>query len=109
MKIQAMILTALLMPTLAVAADVTITKKKAWSTAGQSGYVVEYKHDGKIWKNAKVYCVSVGKPIYLIENVDRGDGVKLGISVEADQGGLATEIAPRYMNFAIDLWSHTCK
>lgn len=109
MRLQVTILTALLMPTLATAADVTITKKKAWATAGQSGYVVNYKHEGKLWKNAKVYCLSVGKPIYLIENLDRGDGVKMGISVEADNGGLATDIAPGYMSFAIDLWKQTCR
>jgi len=38
----------------------------------------------------------------------RGDGVKMGISVEADKGGLATEIAPGYMSFAIGLWRQTC-
>lgn len=90
------------------AAEVTIAKKKAWHSAGQSGYVVSYMHEAKLWKNAKVYCVSVGKPIYLIENLDRGDGVKMGLGVGADEGGLATEIAPGYMNWAIDLWRQTC-
>ncbi len=100
---------ALTIPTMSVASNVTVTQKKPWSTAGQNGYIVSYKHEGKVWKKAKVYCMSVGKPIYLIENLDRGDGVKVGISVGDDNGSLATEIAPGYMSWAIDLWKQTCR
>lgn len=93
----------------AQADDVAILKKKAWSTAGQSGYVITYRHDGKVGKNAKVYCVSAGKPAYLVEGLDRGDGKKIGIMVDDDNGGLATDLAPRYMLWAIDVWRLTCR
>lgn len=98
-----------LMASFAHADTVSIVKKKPWSTDGQRGYIISYRHDGKAGKNAKVYCWSGGKPMYLIEGLDRGDGVKLGIMVGADGGGLATEIAPGYMAWAIDVWRLTCR
>lgn len=89
--------------------SVSIVKKRAWSTDGQSGYIISYRHDGKLGKNAKVYCLSVGKPIYLIEGLDRGDGKKIGIMVGDESGGLATTLAPGYMIWAIDIWRLTCR
>ena len=54
MKTLFAVLMVFTMPSLALSADVTITKKKAWSTDGQSGYVVSYKHDGNSGKMPEV-------------------------------------------------------
>lgn len=91
-----------------VADELVVLKKVPWSTNVQRGYIITYNHDGKIGKNAKVYCTSGGKPAYLIDGLDRGDGKKVGISVGAEGGGLATDIAPGYMRWAIDIWRMTC-
>ncbi|UTV40734.1 hypothetical protein MYG64_33640 (plasmid) [Ensifer adhaerens] len=71
MKVIYAVLMTTLTASVARADDVSILKKKAWSMDGQSGYVITYKHDGKVGKNAKVYCVSGGKPAYLVEGLDR--------------------------------------
>ncbi|MBY5805568.1 hypothetical protein HFN52_18405 [Rhizobium leguminosarum] len=111
MKRFAVILLTALCTSVAHADDLAVLKKKAWSTAGQSGYIITYKHDGKIVKDAKVYCASGGKPIYLVEGLDRGDGKKVGIGVGTDgvSGDLAGELAPGYMRWAIDVWRLTCR
>ncbi|PSS62178.1 hypothetical protein C6558_23710 [Ensifer sp. NM-2] len=106
--IYAALMTALT-TSVAHADDVSVLKKKAWSTDRQSGYVITYKHDGKVGNDAKVYCVSGGKPAYLVEGLDRGDGQKIGIMVDDDNGGLATDLAPGYMRWAIDVWRLTCR
>jgi hypothetical protein len=111
MKRLAFTMLTALCASIAHADDLAVLKKKAWSTAGQSGYVITYKHDGKIGKGAKVYCVSGGRPIYLVEDLDRGDGSMVGIMVGTDgtTGKLATEVVPGYMAWAIDVWRMTCR
>ncbi|RVN89009.1 hypothetical protein VPK21_001360 (plasmid) [Sinorhizobium kummerowiae] len=109
MKVIFAVLMTALTTSVAHADDVSILKKKARAKGGQSGYVINYKHDGKVGQNAKVYCVSGGKPIYLVEGLDRGDGKKLDIMVDGDNGGLATDLAPGYMRWAIDVWRLTCR
>ncbi|WP_074066942.1 hypothetical protein [Rhizobium gallicum] len=79
MKTIAMTIVAVLFACAAAHADeVSVLQKKAWSTARQSGYVITYKHDGKIGKGAKVYCVSGGKPIYLVEDWIEETGKRSG-------------------------------
>lgn len=74
-------------------------------------YIVTYRHEGKIVKNAKIYCKYHNRPIYILENLDRGDGVRLDVDVASqdDSAKIAKDIAPGYMSFAIDSWLQTCK
>jgi hypothetical protein len=65
----------------AYSSEVSILKKKPWVHKNQTGYLITYKYEGKVGKNAKVYCSSGEHPMYLIEGLDRGDSVKVDISV----------------------------
>lgn len=89
---------------------VKVLTKKAWRSGDQSAFLVSYKIDGKTYRNAKVYCARSSVPIYRVERLDRGDGRKLDMLVGGVDGhsGLLTDLAPGYMNWAIDVWAQTC-
>ncbi|MHC2795519.1 hypothetical protein ACVINZ_004531 [Mesorhizobium jarvisii] len=94
----------------AFADDLSILSKRPWRAGNQKGFIVSYRHDGKVSKGAKVYCSYASHSMYLLEKLDRGDGVKVDIDVGSEGGGgLATEIAPGYMAWAIDLWLRICR
>lgn len=89
--------------------NVSVIKKKPWLARSLSGYTITYEHDGKTHNGAKVYCKAGFHPIYMIEGLDRGDGVKVDIDVGSEDGsGVAEFIAPGYMAWARDIWLKTC-
>lgn len=89
---------------------VKVVSKKAWRSNSLRGFIVSYKVDGKTYRGAKVHCISSSGPAYLIENLDRGDGMKVDIDVGTEDGtGVLATLAPGYMNWSIDLWLQTCR
>jgi hypothetical protein len=110
-KLAVAVLLAALSTQVASADTIQVLKKKAFSKWPIVGYVVTYKHNGKIVKGTKVHCAYRDRPMYLLENLDRGDGVRLGIDLASDSDStkITDQVLPGYMSWAIDLWVKTCK
>jgi hypothetical protein len=95
--------------TAAIADEVVVLNKKAWKQGDARGYWITYKHNGKAGK-AKVSCRFGYRPVFVIDGLDRGDGVKVDIDVGSENGNEITDVVtPGYMNWAIDIWKKTCR
>lgn len=88
--------------------EVEVLSKEPWNSGVEQGFTITYKHDGKIGRGARVHCRSGERPLFLVEGLDRGDGVHVDMILSDDNVNLATLIAPGYMEWALEVWRQTC-